>query len=396
MRRMRRLCLVTETFPPEVNGVAMTLQRLCREWVRRGIEVQVVRPRQAREREAGGGRPWEELQVGGFPIPEYPEARIGAWACGRLRRAWGERRPDWVHIATEGLLGWSARRAAQGLGIPLVTSFHTNFHDYAQHYGVGLLRPVVAAYLRAFHNGGSLCLVPDEELRQELEALGIRRTGRMGRGVDVGLFDPARRDPELRRSWGAGPEDPVVVHVSRAAAEKNIPLVIEAWRACRQRHPRCRLVLVGGGPEEAALRRMCPEAVHAGMRFDEDLARHYASGDLFFFASETETYGNVVMEAMASGLAVLAYDYAAAGQHIRNGANGFTVAKGDREAFCRRGVELAWEVRALDRLRQEARATAAGLPWSGVVDAYLGDVAALPAFQPAGDEPEATASASAA
>jgi glycosyltransferase involved in cell wall biosynthesis len=392
---MRRICLVTETFPPEVNGVAMTLQRLCREWVRRGIAVEVVRPRQAADAGTPEPRPWAELLVGGFPIPKYPEARIGAWAAGRLKRAWTARRPDWVHIATEGMLGWSARQAARALGIPLVTSFHTNFHDYARHYGVGPLRPLVVGYLRAFHNGGSLCLVPDEGLRRELEALGFQRTGRMGRGVDVALFDPARRDPTLRQAWGVGPEDPVIVHVSRAAAEKNIPLVVRAWRAVRSRQPRAKLVLVGGGPEEAALRRLCPEAVHAGMRYDADLARHYASGDFFFFASETETYGNVVIEAMASGLAVLAYDYAAAGQHIRSGVNGFTVAKGDADAFIRQALRMTAEGadRDVRELRAAARATTLRLPWSGVVDSYLAEVASVLESH---SVREATASSSAA
>lgn len=180
----------------------MTLQCQCQEWTRRGIDVVVVRPRQTREAAGECGHRWQELRVGGWPIPNYPEARIGAWASGRLQRAWGEHRPDWVHVATEGILGWSAQRAARRQGIPLVTSFHTNFHDYARHYGVAALRRVVAAYLRAFHNGCALCLVPDEGLRRELELWGIRRTGIMGRGVDANLFNPARRDEALRRSWG--------------------------------------------------------------------------------------------------------------------------------------------------------------------------------------------------
>jgi glycosyltransferase involved in cell wall biosynthesis len=373
---MKRLSLVTETFPPEVNGVAMTLQRFCGEWVRRGIEVQVVRPRQPADggNGANGSRPWQEELVGGFPIPEYPEARIGAWARGRLQRAWKENPPDWVHIATEGLLGWSAQRAASSLGIPVITSFHTNFHDYARHYGVGLLRPVVASYLRRFHNQGRLCLVPDDDLRAELAVLGIRNTARMGRGVDVRLFDPARRDENLRHSWGVGPGDPVVLHVSRAAAEKNIALVVEAYRALKVQQPRTRLVLVGDGPARRRLEKDCPEAVHAGMRYDVDLARHYASGDFFFFASETETYGNVVMEAMASGLAVLAYDYAAAGQHIRNDLNGFKVPKGDRAGFVEKAVQVGRMGTSLDPVRDQARRTAMGLPWEGVVDDYLSNV----------------------
>lgn len=374
---MKRLCLVTETFPPEVNGVAMTLQRMCRGWVERGLEVMVVRPRQ----DADAARPpetrWREILVKGWPIPGYPEARAGAWSARRLRREWEAFRPDWVHVATEGLLGWSAQSAARRLGIPLVTSFHTNFHDYAEHYGAAWMRPLVARYLRSFHNRGRISLVPDARLREELGRLGIRRTGPMGRGVDCRLFDPARRDEALRRSWGAGPEDPVVVHVSRVAAEKNIPLVVRAWQAIRQELPTCRLVIVGDGPELPRLRRHCPEAVCTGMRFDEDLARHYASGDLFLFASSTETYGNVVMEAVASGLVVVAYDYAAARQHIRHGREGWTVPLGDEAAFLRTAVAAARTWTQADEMRRLAREAAARLPWDGVVEAYLGEVASV-------------------
>lgn len=390
-QRMRRVSLVTETFPPEVNGVAMTLHRLCGEWVRRGLEVQVVCPEQHGRESAAAG--WEEIRVGGMPIPQYPEARLGAWAAGRLKEAWAARRPDWVHVATEGLLGWSALRAARALDIPVVTSFHTNFHDYTRHYGLAPLRPLMAAWLRVFHNAGGVCLVPDEGLRRDLEKMGIRRTGYLGRGVDTQLFHPGRRDESLRASWGAGPDDPVVVHVSRAAAEKNIPLVVEAWRQARSFCPRLRLVLVGGGPLEGRLRRLCPEAIHSGMRHGEDLARHYASGDFFWFASETETYGNVVMEAMACGLAVLAYDYAAAGQHIRHGINGLKVSKGDESAFFRQAAEMARSGQAhWTGLREAARATAIGHPWNRVVDHYFTEVASLLNFHGA----DATISARAA
>ncbi|MDX6767151.1 MAG: glycosyltransferase family 1 protein [Candidatus Methylacidiphilales bacterium] len=374
-----KIALVTETFPPEVNGVAMTLQRLCREWIRRGFAVQVVHPRQPRETNAAANTPWQALRVSGAPIPGYPEARVGAWSQRLLKRAWSLQRPDYVHVATEGVLGWSALAAARSLDIPLVTSFHTNFHDYARHYGAAPLKPLVARYLRSFHNRGRLCLVPDDALRAELEQLGIRRTARMGRGVDTSLFDPARRDPALRREWGAEDGDPVFIHVSRVAAEKNIPLVIEAFRAVQSREPRARLIFVGDGPIRPRLERTSPGVRFVGMRFDEDLARHYASADVFLFASETETYGNVVMEALASGLAVLTYDYASARQHIRDGINGRVVPKGDGRAFIAAAEAMLAERESWAGLGVAGRETAQRLPWRKIVDDYLAEVrSALP------------------
>jgi glycosyltransferase involved in cell wall biosynthesis len=372
-----KITLVTETFPPEVNGVAMTLQRMCREWVRRGLTVQVVRPRQPKEPEANKPAPWAEIRVLSAPIPGYPEARIGAWSKAALERHWSRERPDYIHVATEGLLGWSALRAARRLGIPVVTSFHTNFHDYAAHYGVGPLKPIVERYLKSFHNTGRLCLVPDAGLRRELESLGIRRTAGMGRGVDTRLFDPARRDAGLRETWGAVNGDPVFLHVSRVAAEKNIPLVVEAFRSVRQREPRAKLVVVGDGPMRARLQKQAPDVIFSGMRFDEDLGRHYASADAFLFASETETYGNVVMEALASGLAVLTYDYASARQHIRDGINGWVVAKGDHGGFVRKALDLLEARPTWTGLGLEGRKTALTLPWEKIVGDYLREVASV-------------------
>jgi glycosyltransferase involved in cell wall biosynthesis len=373
-----KLALVTETYPPEVNGVAMTLSRLVAGLVERGHEVDVVRPRQKAEL-TGPERRVElltpragltERRVPGVPIPFYDTLRMGLPVRARLKRLWAEQRPDVVHVATEGPLGLAAVGAAGALGLPVTSSFHTNFHTYGGHYGLSLLRGVALAYLRWFHNRTCCTLVPTGRGAEELAATGFERTGVMARGVDAALFSPERRDEALRREWGAEVPDPVIGYVGRIAAEKNLGLAVEAFLAVRAQEPRARFVLVGDGPERAALAKRHPEFVWAGVRRGEDLARHYASTDLFVFPSVTETFGNVVTEALASGLVVLAYDYASTREHVRNGVNGYAVSFGDRQAYVKAAVE-AWEQRGRwPALRQEARRTALGLSWDAVVERF--------------------------
>ena len=366
-----RLLLVTETFPPDINGVAMTLSRLTGELRGRGHEVKVIRPGVFFGSQKVGVN-GDELTVPGLRIPNYPEARIGLATPGRMLGLLQSWRPDLVHIATEGPLGWSALKACEKLGLPVISTFHTNFHDYTHHYGLSFLEQIVEGYLRSFHNRTRANLVPDKMLIDTLEKSGFRNNHHFGRGVDTRLFDPARRDNTLRRQWAAEERDPVIVHISRIAAEKNIPLVLACYHEMKVWHPGLKMVLVGDGPLRPRLQRMHPDVIFCGMKLGEDLARHYASGDFFLFASETETFGNVVTEAMASGLAVLAYDYAAGRQFIRSGENGFTVALGRNDDF-REAAHRLLDVSSglqVEEVRRAARETALQIPWSGVVDVY--------------------------
>jgi len=367
-RRSLRVAVVTETYPPEVNGVSLTIARFVEGLRERGHEIQLVRPRQARaERAVADGAGFHELLVRGLSIPRYPSLKLGLPAKRALERLWSHRRPDVVHIVTEGPLGWSSLRAAGKLRIPAVSDFRTNFHAYSRHYGIGWLGKPILAYLRKFHNRTLCTMVPTEALRAELAALGFRGLRVVSRGVDTMLFSPARRSEALRASWGAAPRDPVLLHVGRIAPEKNLEALLAAYAAARGLSPRARLVLVGDGPARGELQARCPEAVFAGMRHGEDLAAHYASGDVFLFPSLTETYGNVTAEAMASGLAVVAFDYAAAAALIRHGENGLLARFGDAEAFAALASRLAGDPAGFVSLGAQARQTAAALDWTRVV-----------------------------
>ena len=381
-----KLALVTETFPPEINGVAMTLGNLASGLAARGFDVVVHRPRQPGDKPRGAtprslppapcaARGVREMLHPRVPIPGYAMLRAGLPMRGTLIRAWRAHRPDVVHVATEGPLGWAALSAADALGIPLASSFHTNFHSYSKHYGFAFLTRPALAYLRWFHNRTRITLSPTDELNAELTRDGFRNMRLLSRGVDTACFTPARRDRALRAQWGAtSDDDPVFIHVSRLAAEKNYTLLFRTWSRIRALHPRARFVVVSDGPLGKKLRRDYPWAVFTGFLEREELARHYASADVFLYPSLTETFGNVVTEAMASGLAVCAFDYAAAARYLRHRENGWLVPLGDEAAFIEGSLALAAGYRFRENLRLVARATAENIPWSRVIDGFARDL----------------------
>ncbi len=365
-----RITLVSETFPPEINGVANTLGRLSEGLRLRGHLVEIVRPRQAGETPMADDP--QQMLCRGWGLPGYPGLQWGEVSMHKLLRRWRRQRPDVLYIATEGPLGLSALRAARRLGIAVVSGFHTNFPQYSGQYGLGLLARLLTHYLRWFHRRSVATLVPSQSQRLELERRGFERLALLARGVDAGLFNPTRRNHALRLAWGLGPDDIAVLHVGRLAVEKNLGLLRPSMQALQSAYPdkRLRLVVVGDGPQRAALEQSLPGAVFCGARRGEDLAEHYASGDLFLFPSLTETFGNVVLEAMASGLAVVAYDEAAAAQHIRHGHSGALAMPGDQAAFIDAACWLLEESETLRRVRLNARQHASRQGWPAIVDQF--------------------------
>jgi glycosyltransferase involved in cell wall biosynthesis len=192
----------------------------------------------------------------------------------------------------------------------------------------------------------------------------------LGRGVDGELFDPARRTARLRATWGAGSKDLVALYVGRLAPEKNVPLAVAAYRAMQRVQSAARCVIVGDGPLRGALEQAHPDLVFCGMRTGAALAAHYASADVFLFPSETETFGNVTLEAMASGLVVVAYDYAAARIHVAHGESGVLAPRGDARAFVESAAALARRTECLPEMRRRARAHAASVDWPSVVAVF--------------------------
>lgn len=365
LRAAMHIAVVTETYLPEINGVAITMRHMV-DVLRRRHHVTLIRPRQSPQDRAAQAERYAEVLVPAINLPRYDFLKLGLPAAGKLKRLWQAQRPDIVHVVTEGPLGWSAVKAAEALGLPCTSDFHTNFHTYSKHYGAAWLEAPVMAWLRRLHNRTLATYVPTAALQAELAAAGYRGLRVVSRGVDTRQFDPARRSAALRESWGIAPGELAVISVGRLAREKGLPETVRVFRALRDHGVAAKLVIVGDGPERAALEKMAPEAHFAGMRTDEDLGAHYASADLFLFNSTSETYGNVTVEAMASGLPVVAYDYGAAAERIVHGVNGLVAPVEDEAKFTALALQLAQDAGLRARLGREARASAERRNWDHV------------------------------
>jgi UDP-2,3-diacylglucosamine pyrophosphatase LpxH/glycosyltransferase involved in cell wall biosynthesis len=356
-----KIDIVTDTFVPDVNGVAMTLGRLTDGLRKRGHTVRVIH--------TGITAKTGETCVTAVSLPGYKEIRVGLPKPFELRTRWLKNRPDVIYVATESPLGKSALKAANALGIPVASGFHTNFHQYMAQYGMGGFQPLALAYLKNFHQRADCTLTPSKDMVELLCREGFQNVHLLGRGVDTELFSPHKRCETLRSQWGASPESPVAVMVGRVAPEKNFELAMKTFEQMRQAVPDVQCVVIGDGPLRLKLAVKYPWAHFVGVQSGEELAKHYASSDVLIFPSETETFGNVLLEAMASGLATVSYDYAASALHVKNEENGLKTSKGDELTFINHSLQ-ALSLTSDDDLRKSARNTAETLGWDHVVDSF--------------------------
>ena len=364
--------LVSETFYPEINGVSMTLHRLLLGLQKKGFETTIIRPRQKNEQ--ANHFPYKEHLVAGIPIPYYPELRFGITTTNHLKKIWRTECPTLVHIATEGPLGLCALRAARSLEIPVISSFHTNFHQYGKYYKLSFLIKGAFAYLRYFHNRTRATYAPSDDLIENLKAAGFKNLRKMERGVDAQLFNPCKRSTDLRLSWGANEETPVFAYVGRIAFEKNIPFALKCFQEVKKKLPEAIMVVVGDGPLRKELEKKYPEVIFCGLQKGEALAQHYASSDVFIFPSVTETFGNVVTEAMASGLIVAAYDYAAGKLLIEDGINGTVASFDNKEHYLANLIQLISKRAMWPAMREKSRARIEDISWESITNNYIANL----------------------
>lgn len=370
-----RLALFTDTFAPQVNGVARTLERLVTAVERRGgaVHVETV--------EAPGADP--DLRVhraASVPFWAYPQLRIAAPSAARAAARLARFAPTLVHATTPFGVGLAGRAAAQRLGVPFVSSYHTHFGAYLDHYRLGALQGIVWPFFRWFHNAGRMTFAPTEAVRADLAAHGIRGTRLWGRGVDGERFSPRWRSAPMRTRMGAADGDFVVAYVGRLAPEKNVERLLEAMHIVMARHPgRVRLAIAGDGPSEARCRALAPPGTwFAGVLSGRALSEFYASADAFVMPSETETFGNVVLEAMASGLPVVAPDVGATTEFAHEGT-ALPCAVRQPWAVARRVEWLMRDAGLCEALRARGLAAAAGRTWDAVWERLLGDYRAAAA-----------------
>jgi glycosyltransferase involved in cell wall biosynthesis len=372
--RPMRIAYVTETYPPELNGVSLTVERTVRFLRARGHNVELIRPRQPGEAKLDAS---DELRTAGCAIPVYRELRFGLARIGPLVRRFQRTRPELVHLATPGPLAWAALAAARTLGIATTSDFRTNFHQYSRYYGIGFLADPVLGLLRRFHNLSERTFVPTRAAARELRAAGFHNLTTVGRGVDTERFTPALRSTELRRQWQAG-DGPVLLMVGRVAAEKNVALGLRAFEHARAARPGTRMVVVGDGPARRRLEAAHPDVRFVGVQRGAELAAHYASSDVFLFPSLSDTFGNVVMEALASALPVVSFAVAAAAEHVDDGVSGRLVAPGDEAAYFAAVRAMTDPGLALAPMRAAALAAARRATWPEVLarfEARLEDTA---------------------
>jgi glycosyltransferase involved in cell wall biosynthesis len=329
-----RIGLVSDTYTPQVNGVTTVVRRIASLLRAQGHEALVVAPRYPTAPGSGSPDP-RELRIPSLAFPLYPDIRMSLPPFRQVADFFDASPPDVVHIHTEGALGLAARRWALRRGVPLVTTYHTNFPEYSRHYGVGFLEPLVWRWLQWFHAPARVTFTPGQAVRDDLVRRGLPHVAVWGRGVDPHFFHPGRRDASWRR-WLAGSENTVIIlHVGRLAHEKNLGVLIEAWRQARDiLGQRATFVVAGEGPEARRIEARLPFIRLLGFLPREDLATLYASADVCVFPSHTETCGLVALEAMASGTAVIAADAGGFRESIHSGNTGLLVPAHEPGAYC--------------------------------------------------------------
>lgn len=372
-----RLLVCTDTYPPQVNGVSVVTSLSVIGLAERGWDIVVAAPRYpAGMRDAfprdvmrAGAR--ELLLLPSAPLPFYPDIRLSLPNARALSQLVDRHRPDLVHCATEFSIGWLGQRLAHRRHLPVVTSYHTDFSRYADSYGVGWLRPAVAGHLSRFHRRARRTYTPSASAAADVRALGARDVEVWGRGVDTTLFHPRHRSDALRRAYGRR-DTFIFLHVGRLAAEKGVELILAAYQRARAQLPdgAVHLVVAGAGPKTDALRAMAVDGVSFLGNLDrrDVLPRLYASADAFVFSSVTETLGLVILEAMASGLPVIAAPAGGVADHLRHDDNGLAYPAGDVDAMARAMVALALDRERAFTLGAGARAGAEPLDWSHELD----------------------------
>ena len=381
-RRALRILFCTDTYPPQVNGVSVVTALSVSGLRQRGWSCAVVAPRYPREAfdafdalQFGDGVADSHFALPSVRFPPYPDLRLAAPLHGTVRRAVARFEPDLVHCETEFMIGRLGQIAAARAGAPIVTSYHTDFGRYTHAYGVPWLHSTVTNYLARFHRRAQRTYTPSEPARQDLLNMGVADVEVWGRGVDVELFHPTKRSTPLRESLGLA-EKFVFIHVGRLAAEKNVHVVLDAFRQARELLPRgsVHLLVAGNGPAELDLRRRAPESVTFLGNLDRQnrLPDTYASADAFVFASLTETLGLVVLEAMASGLPVVAVAAGGVVDHLRDEDNGLAVPPAGLTTMTNglkeRMVRLARDPALRRSLALAARRTAEGRSWQCELD----------------------------
>ncbi|MHA3083934.1 glycosyltransferase family 4 protein [Acinetobacter sp. ANC 5383] len=370
IRPKLKIAIVTETWPPEINGVALSLLHLCQGLQQQGHKIMLIRPEQSRSCTTFVAQ--QECLVTAHKIPKYPSLQFGRPQWLKVTKAIEQFQPDVVHIVTEGPLGLLALQVAKMKKIAISSGFHSPFQEFSRFFDLAFLVKPIQHYLRWFHNNTNLTCVPSQDTARALQAHGITCPIQViSRGVDHRLFSPEHRCEDMRQHWGVDRQTKVLLYVGRLSPEKEIHVLIDGYLQARRQQQAVRLVIVGDGPDKERLQQLDPEqqVIFMGNLTGQRLAEAYASSDVFVFASRVETFGNVVLEAMASGLPVLAYDYACAHAYVQNEQSGWLIDLNDGQGLVQRMQNLP-ALSQLHLMGQQARMQVKDAGWQRPVQQF--------------------------
>jgi phosphatidylinositol alpha 1,6-mannosyltransferase len=368
-----RLVLFTDTYAPQVNGVARTLGRLADALRARGGDVAVFTPH-----DPAGPSPAECERFASVAFWAYPQLRLAHPMADSVDARIRSFRPTLIHAATPFGMGLAARSAALRHDIPFVTSYHTSFAAYAAHYRLGGLASAGWHFLRWFHNSGQRTYCPTQAIVDEVRAHGFERTAVWSRGVDVDRFSPRFRCQSFRQSIGLGPDDPLILYVGRLAAEKGLGCALDAMHIVADRLPGVRFALVGGGPFSDEVHRRAPAGSWIpGLLQDHALSQVFASADCFLFPSTTDTFGNVLLEAAASGLPIVAADAPPTREILATTGAARLATQNTPIGLADALVSLCGTITARHEMGRAARRWAETRSWDTEWDRLFADYAAL-------------------
>ena len=364
-----RVALFTGNYNYIKDGVALTLNRLVAFLLERGIPVLIFAPTGPTPAFESVG---ELISVPSFPIPTRAEYRIATGLPQSARARLKEFRPTLFHIAVPDIVGYQALKLADAWGIPAVASYHTRYDTYLRFYGLGILEKLGQRYLRSFYTKVRRVYPPSESMAQIIRDEGQSRNVEVwARGVDSEMFAPAQRDMAWRRSLGVGENEVVICFVGRLVKEKNTGTVARALNLLTQRGRPFRAMIVGDGPELASMKAALPDAIFAGFLHGDELARAYASSDIFFFPSESETFGNVTLEAMASGLPAVNAVASGSNSLVVEGETGFLVNARDEAGLADRLALLVNNQGLRHKMGAAARQRALAFSWEAILSGLL-------------------------
>ncbi len=364
-----KVALFADTFLPQVNGVTNTLLHLLEHFDKKGVDTKLFVPKY----ETGNDYDAERFYSIKFFL--YPDARIAFPNFFRINAALADFKPDVVHNMTEFFMGTTGLGYGRAHGVPSISNYTTNFSQYADYYKLFILKPTIWNWMRWFHTQSILTLCPSKSAQNILKSHGITNTGIFSRGIDSKRFHPMYRRTALRDHLGIT-DKTAFLYVGRISVEKNLDMLGEAYRILKQKYGNsAALVITGDGPYIEKCRRTFPDdTVFTGLKTGRELSEIYASCDVFVCPSSTETFGNVVLEAMASGLPVIGSDTGGVGELIENGSSGLSFSPEDSASLAQKMENLMQDPALSAILKKNGRAFAQSRSWDciigGLIDTY--------------------------